>query len=402
MAGNSDGAYLPCARVYALWRRIAFFPDPVLIGACLLLSGCGRTAEDTACAVTPIDPARQPVALAQADPDSLAAYWRQWHAGDARTALFTALAAQDAEARRAGLWEAHRRRPEDSLPLWFLGLATWQERPLPSPDRDPWEALLLLNPENGVVELATALRRAERGDIPEARMLFHGARGFPQGHAYTAVAESRLTAFLSDTRRLTGTDIGAARKILARAPLPPYRDWLDGLARVFLNPLKDHPFDIRMRGWEASQGLRRLGRRLAVQAREHPGWSGLNRGEEALGMALEWRARQFLRVYQETFPEGPHGIPMAAGVQAGSPRQETRLETDLGRLLATFATAGWPGSEMGKSWGEWNKVLDSARSDSTAERPMDFTGHAGPDSRLRETSLFRKLARSCPESRGSG
>ncbi len=363
----------------------------------LVLTGCGARSDSSACATTPVDPARQPLALAQAHPDSLSAYWRRWHSDDPHTALFTALADPNAEARRIGLWEAHRRQPEDSLPLWFLGLATWAERPLPPPDQDPWEALLRLNPDNGVVELATALRRAERGDIPAARMLFYRARGFPGGHAYTTVAEWRLRSFLSATRRLTGSDIGAGREILARAPLPPYRDWLDGLARIFLDPLQERPFDIRLRGWEASQGLRRLGRSLAVQARVYPGWTGLKQGEVALGLALEWRARQFLRIYAETFPDGPYGNRQAEAAQVAGMREEAGVETDLSEQLAHLEAAAWPGPGIDGDWVSWERVFDYLQHGFSVGSLADFTGSRGPDARLRETLLFRKLGRNCPD-----
>jgi hypothetical protein len=301
-----------------------------------------------------------------------------------------------------GLWGAHEKNPEDSLALWFLGLDSWGERPLPAPENDAWEALLELNPQNGWVELAVSLRRTERGDVSEGRMLFHAARGFPQGHVYSAVAESRLIEFLSDTRRLTASDLGAAREILKAAPRPPYLAWLDALESVYLRPLKRHPYDIRIRGWEASQGLRRLGHSLAIQSREAKSIWGLSHRDEALGLALEWRAWQFLQVYQETFPQ-QRDLAWGWGRGVDPQNEGERTAAELRSLLPRGTDSVGARTHLSqRDWADWDRVFqrwkNSEERFASEGNSIDPVGSAGAvDADLHPTLVFQKIKRLCPE-----
>ncbi len=229
----------------------------------------------------------------------LADFLAYWHAKDWRAQFAKALTCSKPEDRKKYLILAIELKPDEPMLLYALALE-WMEDSSGEAGSAA-EVLLLesirLEPENGVLQLTLAVVQSRLGKYAQARMLFQFQRGFPDGDLYSLRLEKTILGLLQSSSRLNPYDLIQAQTWFQSFPFPPILDWAQALERVFLDPLDVHPYDIRFRGWEAAQGLGRLGRKLSAASLKADRIFSDGREERWIGALLQVEAKEFTECF---------------------------------------------------------------------------------------------------------
>lgn len=244
--------------------------------------------------------------LAEYRPPEILAHLAEWHPGDWRVHLLQGLTDPVADTRLAALHRADSLNPADPLPAYCLAvhhLAGDSAQVLLA--KEPLAKALALDPENGVLQVMHAFLLLQEGEVPRARALFMDPRRAPSGSFYHARLEEVVLGLLSHTRQLNPYTLTEAAGLYRAIPLPPIEKVLDILYAVFLSPLPDRPYDIRIRGKQAADGLYHLGGALRI--RSYGGRNILSGGHEqrALGYMFQLRAAEFLTLFHRAFEDIP-------------------------------------------------------------------------------------------------
>jgi hypothetical protein len=162
-----------------------------------------------------------------------------------------------------------------------------------------------LDPENGVLKVMQSYLWLQEGQVTRARALFMDPRRVPDGTFYHDRLEEVVLGLLSHARQLNPYSLTEAAGLYRSIPLPPFEKVIDILYAVFLSPLPDRPYDIRIRGKQAADALYELGGTLRVQS--YGGQKLLSGGFEqrALGYMFQLRAAEFLTLFHRTFEDIP-------------------------------------------------------------------------------------------------
>ncbi len=326
---------------------------------------------------TPLHASALPASLArrtfaQSDDRDLADYLCRWHPHDWRAHLARAL---DADAsspqRRAELTAALRLRPHEPLLLYALAVNLLAAH-APADDSNAvalLTAALARDPENGVLDLTRAVAQARLGRVFAARTVFLATRGFPRGDLYGRRLEDALLGMLDTGLRLNPYDVIQAEDWYRALPLPPVAEWSGALETIFLDPLQQHPYDIRARGREAALGLYRLGRCLVDASLDPERIFSDGREERMLGWLLQTKAAQFLADYNRTF---------ARPVKGFAPAEQIAL-----RLQAAVDAPDVPPRDWELFLGDWERLGQT--------NPDETLGWAAQ--RMQTASLWRKVLR---------
>jgi hypothetical protein len=134
---------------------------------------------------------------------------------------------------------------------------------------------------------------------------------------------------MSHARQLNPYSLTEAAGLYRSIPLPPFEKILDILYAVFLSPLPDRPYDIRIRGKQAADALYELG--AALRVRSYGGPRVLSGGFEqrALGYMFQLRAAEFLTLFHRAFED----IPLSRG----SFEEWVRLQEEYENFMAAGA-----------------------------------------------------------------
>lgn len=266
------------------------------------LSGCERSR--------PLREAELPSShrnstLAGFSPPEALDHMAEWYPGDWRVHLLLGITDTSREGKFASLRAADSLRPGDPLPAYHLALAyLGQEEPEEEKLARPHlEKALSLDPENGVLKVMLAYVLLREGRVPMARALFMDPRRIPRGTFYHPRLEEVVLGLFNRTRMLNPYSLTEAAALYRGIPLPPFEKMIDILYSVFLSPLEDRPYDIRIRGQEAAHAVFQLGRRLRVDS--YRGSRVLSGGYEqrALGFMFQLKAAEFLAHFHRTFED---------------------------------------------------------------------------------------------------
>ncbi|MDB5105561.1 MAG: hypothetical protein JWP91_3250 [Fibrobacteres bacterium] len=361
---RSAKAFLPKSLVLAVPM------GAILIGVGLVLGGCdGRRALRE----TPLPPSQEKVALERFQPPEALEQIGDWYPHDWRLHLFRALMDTSWSGKVESLRRADSLHPGEPLIAYELCLA-FLDREEPEVERQarPWlDKALAADPGNGVLRVMEAYVLLKEGRLPQARALFMDARRIPGGDFYYPRLEEALVGLFSDSRHLNPYTLTEAVELYRRVPFPPFEKFIDILYSVFLSPLPEHPYDIRIRGRDAAKGLFHLGSRLRVQSYSGP--KALSGGYEqrSLGFMFQLKSSEFLTLFYRTF-EDTAGASAAYGdlvdvqkeyeaFMASQPWQDTTVTAYLDNWSGLIK--GHPSMTLTEAEGEarkwtlWKRVM---------------------------------------------
>jgi hypothetical protein len=179
---------------------------------------------------------------------------------------------------------------------------------------------------NALLDIWLARLLARSGQVHAARMLFFESHAFSRADGYGPRRETWMLRALHKAGRVNALTMAEAIGFFTEVNPFELSEDLDVLHEVFLEPLNQHPYDIRRRAPEAALRLVWTGQMLRRQSLSAPGllWSGLE--ERALGYAFEAKGWEFLAGFGEAFAR-PALLQMAhAGL--------LRLQLEAGIVLA--------------------------------------------------------------------
>lgn len=355
------------------------FSKPLRIGPGLLLGAvCAIPILFTGCngsrlvREAPLPASQQGLALERFEPPEALAQIGEWYPGDWRLHLFLALTDSSHEGRLASLRRADSLKPGEPIIAYQIALA-YLERDLPEEEnlaRPYIDKALKLDPENGVLRVMLAYVLLRGNEVPKARALFMDPRRLPGGDFYYPRMEELLLGLFSRTGHLNPYTLTEAEEIYRRIPFPPFEKLINILYSVFLSPLPEHPYDIRLRGRDAARGVFLLGRRLRIQS--YAGSRLLSQGyeQQALGFMFQLKAAEFQTLFYQTF-EDSTGADAAFGelvnvqkeyemFQSGNPWRDSLSESYLDNWSALIKAKPTltlsQAVDTARIWGLWRKA----------------------------------------------
>ena len=254
---------------------------------------------------SPLPDSQKGMSLERFQPPEALDHINDWYPKDWRLHLFIGLTDSSWEGKVESLRLADSLRPGEPLIAYHLCLA-FLERDRPEEERQarPWlDKALAADPGNGVLRVMEAYILVKENRVAQARALFLDPRRLPGGDFYYPRLEEALLGLFSSTRHLNPYTLTEAVELYRRVPFPPFEKLIDILYSVFLSPLPEHPYDIRIRGRDAAKGLFHLGRNLRVQS--YAGSKAFSGGYEqrSLGFMFQLKSSEFLTLFHRTFED---------------------------------------------------------------------------------------------------
>jgi hypothetical protein len=320
----------------------------------------------------PLPASQQGVTLKAFEPPEVLDQIGEWYPGDWRLQFFQAMMDTSHEGRLQGLRKSDSLKPQEPVLAYHLCLAYLERDSLPEMQlaRPYLEKALALDPENGVLRVMLAYLLLRADEVPKARTLFMDPRRVPGGDFYYPRMEAMLMGLFSSTNHLHPYTLTEAVEIFRRIPFPPFEKWINILYSVFLSPLTEHPYDIRIRGRDAAHSLYVLGKQLRVQS--YADQRVLYRGYEqrVLGFMFQLKAAEFQTLFYQTFPDSLgaenayRGLVQAQAeyevFQAGQPWRDSTTEVYLDMWGALIERN--PGMQLSEAvkaahgWGLWRRA----------------------------------------------
>jgi hypothetical protein len=274
----------------------------LLLAASLLIAACGETRSVRE---GDLPSSHRNAALSEYRPPETLRHIAEWYPQDWRVHLLLGLTDTSRAGRLASLALADSLRPDDPLPAYYLALA-YLEGETPEEERRAGphiEKALALDSANGVLRVMRAYVLLREGRVAQARALFLDSRRIPGGDFYYPRLEEVVLGLFSRSRQLNPYTLTEAAAMYRSVPLPPFEKMIDILYSVFLSPLEDHPYDIRLRGREAAQGIFQLGRKLRVGSYSGPEVLSGGFEQRALGFMFQLKAAEFLTLFHRAFDD---------------------------------------------------------------------------------------------------
>lgn len=349
------------ARIPALF--IAFL-------SCYCLSACdgSRTPEET-----PLPASQKRVALEAFRPPEALDRIGDWYPHDWRLHLFLGLTDASREGKVRSLIKADSLHPGEPMVAYQICLAYLGGDSADEAVRArPWlDKALAADPGNGVLRVIEAYLLLKQDSLPKARALFLDPRRLPGGDFYFQRLEEAVLGLFSDSRHLNPYTLTEAVELYRSVPFPPFEKLIDILYSVFLSPLERHPYDIRVRGRDAANGLFQLGRKLRVGS--YAGPRALSDGFEqrTLGFMFQLKSSEFLTLFYRAFEDTAKSVDAFGDMvdtqkeyeafMAAQPWQDstvTRYLDDWGALIKgnpkmTLSEA----TEKARTWALWKKAM---------------------------------------------
>ena len=208
---------------------------------------------------TPLPASQTNVALEAFRPPEALDRIGDWYPHDWRLHLLLGLTDTSWEGKVGSLKKADSLHPGEPMVAYQLCMAylerdSRQARTGAALAR-PWlDKALAADPENGVLRVVEAYVLLKQDSLPKARALFLDPRRLPGGDFYYPRLEEAVLGLFSDSRHLNPYTLTEAVELYRSVPFPPFEKLIDILYSVFLSPLAEHPYDIRVRGRDAAQG----------------------------------------------------------------------------------------------------------------------------------------------------
>jgi hypothetical protein len=339
---------------------------PIRIGillSLLCLAACdGRRPVREA----PLPDSQRGVALAAFQPPEALDHIGEWYPHDWRLHLFRALTDSSLKGRIAGLRNADSLHPGEPLLAYELAAAYLESDSLEDQKRArPWlDKAMAADPENGVLRVMEAYLLLQENRLGMARALFLDPRRLPGGNFYYPRLEEALLGLFSHSQDLNPYTLTEAVEIYRRVPFPPFEKWVDILYSVFLSPLTEHPYDIRIRGRDAALGLFRLGRKLRVESYRGPKILSNGYEQQSLGFMFQLKAAEFLTLFHRTFED-----------TAGAARAFSDMVDAQREYQAFMASEPWRDPALTgylDRWGDLIKTQPNLQLAAAAERARDW------------------------------
>jgi hypothetical protein len=349
-------------------RAMEIFRQAAPVLALVLLAACdGRRALEE----TPLPPSQEKVTLERFQPPEALDRIGDWYPHDWRLHLYRALTDSSWEGKVESLRRADSLHPGELLIAYQLCLA-YLERDKPEEERlaRPWlDKALAADSGNGVLRVIEAYVLLKEDRLSQARALFMDPRRLPGGDFYYPRLEEAVLGLFSDSRHLNPYTLTEAVELYRRIPFPPFEKLIDILYSVFLSPLADHPYDIRVRGRDAAKGLFQLGRKLRVQS--YSGSKALSGGYEqrSLGFMFQLKSSEFLTLFYRTFED------TAGTRQAFDDMVDAQKEYE-----AFMASQPWQDTVVAEYLDNWSRLIKD-------NPKMELTEAVG---RAREWKLWKK------------
>lgn len=283
------------------WKTLPALLVAALLAAALLCAcGARRAVEEAS-----LPASQENAELSAFKPPEALDHIAQWYPKDWRVPLLQGLLDTVWESRVALLRRADSLRPNEAVIAYELALAYLdRENGEEKKQARPWiDKALAADPENGVLRVLQASLCLAENDVPKARALFADPRRSPKGHFYHARLEEIVLGLFSRAGDLNPFTLTEAAEIYRRIPLPPFENMIDILYSVYLDPLPEHPYDIRVRGRDAARGLFLLGRDLRVQPESGPRALSDGYEQRALGFMFQMKAAEFLTLFYRAFDD---------------------------------------------------------------------------------------------------
>lgn len=270
---------------------------PLLIA--LVLTGCGKRPLQE----TELPPSQRNSTLADFKPPDLLSHIAEWYPGDWRVHLLQGLLDTALESRLSSLRKADSLNPDDVLPSYALAMACLSsgDPEVEKAARPYVDRALVLDPDNGVLKVMLAYVLLREDKVPQARALFLDPRRVPTGTFYHDRLEEVILGLVSHSRQWNPYTLTEAVAVYHGIPLPPFEKMIDILYSVFLSPLEEHPYDIRIRGRQAADAVFQLGRKLRVLSYAQHGVLNTGYEQRALGFMFQLRAAEFLTLFHRAF-----------------------------------------------------------------------------------------------------
>lgn len=248
---------------------------------------------------------QQGLSLERFEPPEALDKMEEWFPNDWRVHFFRALTDSSRAGRLASLKKSDSLKPNEpviayQISMTYLESDSTREEILALPYL---EKALVLDPQNGVLRVMLAYVLSKSDQVPKARALFMDPRRIPSGNFYFPRMEEMLLGLFSHTGHLNPYTLTEAVEIYRKIPFPPFEKLIDVLYSVFLDPLPEHPYDIRLRGRDAARGLFQLGRRLRVQSYAGPKVLSGGYEQHALGFMFQLKAAEFQTLFYQTFED---------------------------------------------------------------------------------------------------
>jgi hypothetical protein len=287
--------------------------------------------------------------LSMFQPPEALDFIEEWYPHDWRLHLFKALVDTSWRGKVNGLRAADSLHPGEPLIAYELCLA-YLERDDSAEvlQARPWlDKALKSDPDNGVLRVMEAYLLLKEGRLGQARTLFLDPRRLPGGDFYYPRLEEALLGLFSDTRHFNPYTLTEAVEIYRRVPFPPFEKLIDILYSVFLSPLQEHPYDIRVRGRDAANGLFQLGRKLRVQSYAGPKILSGGYEQRSLGFMFQLKASEFQTLFYRTFDDS-----------VGASRAFDQL-TDVQKEYDAFmASQPWQDSSVTSYLDGWHDLIE--------------------------------------------
>ncbi|MDB5050771.1 MAG: hypothetical protein JWO30_3842 [Fibrobacteres bacterium] len=254
---------------------------------------------------SPLPDSQKAVTLERFQPPEALDWIGEWYPHDWRLHLLRALTDSSWEGKVDGLRRADSLHPGEPLIAYQLCLA-YLERDKPEEEKmaRPWlDKALAADPENGVLRVIEAYVLLQEDKLGQARALFMDPRRLPDGNFYYPRLEEAVLGLFSHSRHLNPYTMTEAVELYRRVPFPPFEKLINILYSVFLSPLPDHPYDIRIRGRDAAKGLFQLGRKLRVQSYAGPKILSSGYEQQSLGFMFQLKSAEFLTLFYRTFED---------------------------------------------------------------------------------------------------
>lgn len=323
-------------------RRSFRLMAPLLVLGLLACDG-RRAVEES-----PLPDSRRGLSLERFEPVEALDFIGEWYPHDWRLHLFRALTDSSWQGRVDGLRRADSLHPGEPLIAYQLCLAYLdREEPEVQAQARPWlDKALAADPENAVLKVIEACVLLRENRLGEARALFLDRRRVPAGTFYYPRLEECLLGLFSRARHLNPYTLTQAVELYRRVPFPPFEKMIDVLYSVYLSPLPEHPYDIRLRGRQAADGLFRLGGRLRVQSYAGPHILSNGYEQESLGFMFQLKAAEFLTIFHRTFDD-----------TAGTDEAFRNMVDVQQEYQAFMATRPWEDSAMAAYLDGWSDLI---------------------------------------------
>ncbi len=364
---------------------------------CSYLMGC---SDRLSVSEGKLPPSQRDASLKTWNPSSAIQHIEEWYPHDWRILLVQGLTDSSQEQRIAYLQKAESLNRHESLIPYFLCLAylelgdTINNGVLSAQEMDSLpkiqyalaeqalEKALQIDSQNAVLKVLQAYIFLKQDKAELARALFQSEpnttlnksdKNF-SGTFYYARIEEILVGLFSYSQNLNPYNVNELIEVYRKIPMPPFENMVNILYQVFLDPLPEHPYDIRVRGKAAAMNLFQLGYNLRIGYNSHVGLFPSNYEQRSLGFMFQLKASEFLTLFYRTFEDTlasqkNYGILINVQKEYGhfmesSPWQDSsamQYMQDWENLIrdSSELTLG-QASEKAKAWGFWKRTIQQS------------------------------------------